>query len=313
MATDILPPYGRGDRLTGAPFATRAPVIAKSGMVATAHPLATGIGLDVLKSGGNAVDAAIAMNAALGLMEPTACGIGGDMFAIVWDPKTRRLHGYNGSGRSAKGRSYDDLREKLGSRKKIPLFGSLTVTVPGAVDGWFALSEKFGSRPMAELLAPATAYARDGFPVTQLVAYLMERDLELRMASADVEEKENAKRTYATDGATPREGQIFRNPDLARSYEILAEQGRDAFYKGALAVVMDRYFRRIGGDLRLEDFASHRGEWVTPISVNYRGHDVFELPPNGQGAAALQMLKILEGYDLAAMGAGSADALTRCT
>jgi gamma-glutamyltranspeptidase/glutathione hydrolase len=310
MAADnIAALYGRGDRLTGAAFATRAPVIAKNGMVASAHPLATCIGLDVLKGGGNAIDAAIAVNAALGLMEPTACGIGGDMFAIVWDPKTRRLYGYNGSGRSAKGRSYDDLKKKLGTRKKIPLFGSLTVTVPGAVDGWFALHEKFGTRPMAELLAPATAYARDGFPVSQLVAYLMERDLALRLASEDVEEKENAKRTYAANGATPRQGEIFRNPELAESYDALAEGGRDAFYKGVLAETMDRYFRRIGGDLRLEDFAAHRGEWVTPISVHYRGFDVFELPPNGQGAAALQMLKILEGYDLKAMGAGSADAL----
>jgi gamma-glutamyltranspeptidase/glutathione hydrolase len=308
MADHIPPPYGRGDRLTGAQFATRAPVLARHGMVATAHPLATGVGLDVLKSGGNAVDAAIAINAVLGLMEPTACGIGGDLFAMVWDPKTRALHGYNGSGRSARGRSYDDLMRKLNGRKKIPLFGSLTVTVPGAVDGWFALSGKFGSRNMAELLAPAISYAREGFPLTQLVAYLMERDLKLRMADGDVEEKDNARALYAPKGETPRHGKIFRNPDLAASYEMLAEEGRDAFYKGALAEVMDRYFRRIGGDLRAADFAAHQGEWVTPVSVNYRGHDVFELPPNGQGAAALQMLKLLEGYDLAAMGAGSADA-----
>jgi gamma-glutamyltranspeptidase/glutathione hydrolase len=310
MTTDSTsPPFGRGDRLVGANFATRAPVLARRGMVATAQPLATGIGLDILKRGGNAVDAAIAVNAALGLMEPTACGIGGDMFAIIWDPKSRQLHGYNGSGRSALGRSYEDLKDKLGGRKKIPLFGSLTVTVPGAVDGWFALHEKFGSRKIEALLEPAIAYAREGFPVSQLVAHLMERDMQLRMASEDVEEKDNAKGTYLVNGATPKEGQIFRNPDLAMSYEILAQGGRDAFYRGALATVMDRYFRRIGGDLRLEDLAAHRGEWVTPVSVNYRGYDVFELPPNGQGAAALQMLNIVEGYDLRAMGAGSADAL----
>ncbi|NOT40945.1 MAG: gamma-glutamyltransferase [Alphaproteobacteria bacterium] len=301
---------GGGDRYTGQGFATRAPVLGQHGMAATAQPLATQVAIDILKKGGSAMDAAIAANAALGLMEPVGCGIGGDLFAIVWDPKTKKLYGYNGSGRSPKGRSLDDLKKKLGERKTMPSHGSLTVTVPGAVDGWFALHQRFGKLPMDQVLAPATQYAREGFPVSQLVAFYWGRNFRgfERMAK-DIEEIDNAKRTYLINGQPPREGQVFKNPDLARTYDLLAKGGSDAYYKGAIARTMDAYFRRIGGDLRYEDFAAHTGNFVNPVGVNYRGYDVYELPPNTQGVAALQMLKMLEAYDLKKMGRGSADAL----
>jgi len=300
---------GNGDRYVGAPFATRAPVIAQHGMAATMQPLASQIAIDVLKKGGSAVDAAIAANAALGLMEPVSCGVGGDLFALVWDPKTKHLYGYNGSGRSPKGRTLQDLKRKLGGRNYMPAFGSLSVTVPGAVDGWYALHDKFGKLPMADLLAPAIAYARDGFPVSQFISALWAANMEGLSLSPEVEEFENAQKTYLINGAAPAQGQIFKNPDLARTYQMLAQGGRDAFYKGQIARTMDAYFRRIGGDLRYEDFAAHKGEWVDPISANYRGYDVYELPPNSQGGAVLEMLKILEGFDLKKMGPGSADAL----
>ena len=311
---------GRGDRVSGAAWATRSPVIAQHGMAATAHPLASQIAIDILKSGGSAVDAALAANAALGLMEPVANGIGGDLFAIVWDPKTRRLHGYNGSGRAPKARDLAKLvgaikaiAEKTGARTRahIPPFGSLSVTVPGAVDGWFALHEKFGRLPMAAVLAPAIAYAEHGFPVSQVVALYWQRNMANfeRAFGEMLEEIANARATYLLEGRAPMEGEIFRNPDLARTLGQLAEGGRDTFYKGDMARRMAAYFARIGGDLHFEDFATHQGEWVTPLSVNYRGYDIHELPPNGQGAAVLQMLQILKGYDLRRMGAGSVDAL----
>ncbi len=300
---------GNGDRYVGAPFGTRAPVIAQHGMAATMQPLASQIALDILKKGGTAVDAAIAANAALGLMEPVSCGIGGDLFAIVWDPKINHLYGYNGSGRSPKGRTLADLLRKLEGHPAVPAFGSLPVTVPGAVDGWYALHDKFGKLPMGDLLAPAIGYAREGFPVSQYIAALWAANMAALSAAPEIEEFENAEHTYLVNGEPPAQGQIFKNPDLARTYQALAQSGRDAFYKGTLARTMDAYFQRIGGDLRTEDFAVHHGEWVDPVSVNYRGYDVYELPPNGQGVAVLEMLKILEGYDLREMGPGSADAL----
>ena len=303
---------GGGDRYVDRGFfATRAPVLGQHGMAATAQPLASQVAIDILKKGGSAVDAAIAANAALGLMEPVSCGIGGDLFAIVWDPKTKHLYGYNSSGRSAKGRSLADLKRKLNGKTHIPAFGSLPITVPGAVDGWFALHGKFGKLSVAEDLAPAIAYAREGFPVTQLIASYMQRNMaRFEENKAAIEELDNARHTYLIGGHTPSEGEVFRNPDLARTYETIASGGRDAYYKGEIAKTIDTYFKRIGGDLRYEDFATHHGEWVEPLSVNYRGYDVYELPPNTQGAAALEMLQILKAFDLKKMGPGSADAFT---
>ena len=302
--------HGGGDRLIGQPFATRSPVIAPNGMAATSQPLASQVAIDILKKGGSAVDAAIAANAALGLMEPTGCGIGGDLFAIVWDPETQKLYGLNGSGRSPRGLSLQGMEAALGGRSSIPGWGSLPVSVPGAVDGWFELHERFGTLPMTEVLAPAIGYARDGFPLSQVIAAAWQSDVERFATRQDIiEEFDNFRRTFLIGGRAPEEGEVFRNPDLARTYERLAEEGRDVFYKGAMADVMDAYMRRIGGHLRKEDFVAHTSTWVEPVSVNYRGYDVYELPPNGQGIAALQMLNILEAYDLAAMGFNSADYL----
>ena len=233
---------GNGDRYVGAPFATRAPVIAQHAMAATMQPLASQIAIDILKKGGTAVDAAIAANAALGLMEPVSCGVGGDLFAIVWDPKTKHLYGYNGSGRSPKGRTLADMKRKLEGQPFVPAFGSLSVTVPGAVDGWYALHDKFGKLPMADLLAPAIGYARDGFPVSQFIAALWAANMQNLAFSSDVEEFENAQKTYLVNGAPPVQGQVFKNPDLARTYQALAAGGRDAFYKGQIAHSDGRLF-----------------------------------------------------------------------
>ncbi|HLY56611.1 MAG TPA: gamma-glutamyltransferase family protein, partial [Stellaceae bacterium] len=311
---------GRGDRYSGTEWATRSPVLAQHGMAATAQPLATQVAIDILKRGGSAVDAAIAANAALGLMEPVSNGIGGDLFAIVWDPKTGKLYGYNGSGRSAKGRDLErmiaevravDAKTGKPYAAHIPAVGSLSVTVPGTVDGWFALHEKFGRLKIADDLAPAMAYARDGFPVSQLIAIYWRHNMDaFEREKATIEELDNARATYLIDGRVPAEGDVFRNPDLARTLSTIAAGGRDAFYKGDIARAIDAYFKRIGGDLRYEDFAGHHGEWVTPLGVDYRGYQVYELPPNGQGAAVLQMLQILKGFNLRTMGAGSADAVT---
>ena len=311
-------PLAGGDRLVG-PAYSRSPVYARNGAAATAHPLATKIAIDVLQRGGSAVDAAIAANAALGLMEPVGNGIGGDLFAIVWDPSTGRLHGYNGSGRAPAGRSHAQLLAKLAAlpsqpATEIPAYGSLPVTVPGCVDGWFALHQRFGALPMAEVLAPAIAYAREGFPVTPVIAMYWEGNMArfeqvAREQPGLIEELDNARATYLIDGAAPEAGQLFRNPDLAATLEALASGGREAFYSGPLAERIDAYMRRIGGDLRLADLASHRGEWVEPGHVDYRGYEVYELPPNGQGYAALQMLAILREVDLAGFAPGSADLL----
>lgn len=303
---------GRGDRIAGQSFATRSVVYGTQGMAATSHPLASQIAIDILKKGGSAADAAIAANAALGLMEPTGCGIGGDLFAIVWDPESGRLHGLNASGRAPMGQSLEDLRAKLDDPNDIPEFGSLSVTIPGAVDGWYELHGKFGNLSMAENLAPAISYGEQGFPVTQTIAYYMaayRHRYPALVEKGELEEMDNWRATFMPSGATPKEGELFQNPDLAKTYRAIAEGGRDAFYKGPLADVMDAYFRRIGAPHRKADFEAHSSDWIEPVSVNYRGYDVWELPPNGQGIAALQMLNILEGYDLSAMGHNSADYL----
>ncbi|HEY3778586.1 MAG TPA: gamma-glutamyltransferase family protein [Rhizomicrobium sp.] len=311
---------GRGDRYSGVPWATRSPVLAQHGMAATEQPLASQIAIDILKQGGSAVDAAIAANAAIGLMQPVLNGIGGDLFAIVWDPKTQKLYGYNGSGRSAMGRDLAKMTSEVSAAwakagqpisPHIPPFGSLPVTVPGTVDAWFALHDKFGKLPMTDDLGPAIGYATNGFPVTELIAKYWKANMAgFEKNRALIEEFDNARATYLVGGHTPAEGEIFRNPDLAHTLSLIAKGGRDVFYKGAVAHTIDAYFRRIGGDLRYADFAAHHGEWVEPLSVNYHGYDVYELPPNGQGAAVLQMLQILKGFDLKKMGAGSADSLT---
>ncbi len=301
---------GGGDRVSDAPFATRSPVLARHAMAATSQPLASQIALDVLKKGGSAVDAAIAANAALALMEPTGCGLGGDLFAIVWDPDSKRLHGLNASGPSPRGLTLEKLREELGDRNQVPLFGPLPVSVPGAVDGWFTLHERFGKLPMNELLAPAIGYAREGFPVSQVIAHYLQSNFRRFEAHRDeITEFDNLSAVFRPGGKIPGEGEVFRNPDLADTLQRVAEGGRDAFYAGPIAEAIEAYCRRAGCYLTRDDLASFRSEWVDPVSVDYRGVRVWELPPNGQGIAALQMLNVLEGYDLASLGHNSADTL----
>ncbi|MEO1040308.1 MAG: gamma-glutamyltransferase family protein [Pseudomonadota bacterium] len=302
-----------GDRVSGEHFAGRSPVLATNGMAATAHPLATNVAIDVLQAGGNAVDAAIAANAAIGLMEPTGNGIGGDIFVLIWDPETRRVYGLNGSGRSPMGLSYDEVIQTVGEDGAIPPFGAMPVSVPGTVDGWFAMHERFGSMDMADILAPAIAYAEDGFPMPETIGYYWDRNMRIlaeRYENGEFEEFNNARATYLTeDGDAPTVGEVFRNPDLGQTYRMIAEGGRDAFYEGEIARTIDAYMQRIGGWLRYEDFAAHRSEWVNPISTVYRGHEVWQIPPQGQGLATLQMLAILDGFDLSETGFMTAQTL----
>ncbi|MGD8427905.1 MAG: gamma-glutamyltransferase [Balneolaceae bacterium] len=294
------------DRLTGKSFATRSEVISRHGMVATSQPLATQVGLDILKNGGNAIDAAIAVDAALGVMEPTGSGIGGDLFAIVWSAKDQKLYGLNASGRAPLGLSYNQMKQELEQRNRshIPPYGFLPISVPGAVDGWFELHQKLGNMPMDKILAPAIKYADEGFPVSELIAFYWQ------IGARILENQPGAfKKEMTIDGRGPKKGEIMKRPELANTYRILAKKGRDAFYKGEIADRIDKFMRENGGYLRKEDFENHRSAWVDPVSVNYRGYDVYELPPNGQGIAALQMLQMLEEFDLAAMGYGSEEAL----
>ena len=289
------------DRITGKAFATRSEVVAQNGMVATSHPLATQVGLDILKKGGTAIDAAIAANATLGLMEPTGCGIGGDLFAIVWDAKTQQLYGLNASGRSPQQMTLAQLKEKGNGR--IPAYGPLPVSVPGAVDGWFALHGKFGQLSMQEILAPAISYAEQGYPVSELIAFYLQGNLRNYLKR----DFPNVADTYLIDGELPQKGDLFKNPYLADTYRKIAEGGRDAFYTGAIAKTTVKFLQEQGGMMTLEDFAQHTSEWIEPVSTNYRGYDVWELPPNGQGIAALQMLNIIEGYDFTDISFGSTE------
>jgi gamma-glutamyltranspeptidase/glutathione hydrolase len=272
-------------------------VIARHGMAATSQPLATQAAIEILRDGGSAADAAIAANAVLALVEPVSCGPGGDLFAIVWDPKTKKLYGLNGSGRSPHSLTLEELQRR--GLKHIPSLGPLPVSVPGCVDGWCELSKRFGKLPLEKVLAPAIRYAHEGAPITELIAFYWGRN-----ASA-LEKYENFKDTYMPGGRAPRTGDVFANPRLAATLEKIGKGGRAAFYEGEVAKTIEAYMKRNGGFLTAEDLAAHHSEWVEPVSTSYRGYDVWELPPNGQGIAALQMLNILEGYDLKSLGFGS--------
>ena len=287
------------DRITGQTFATRSEVIAQHGMACTSQPLATQAALDILKAGGNAIDAAIAANAVLGLVEPTGNGIGGDLFAIVWDAKTQKLYGLNASGRSP----YDLNLQYFIDRgiKKVPSHGPLSVSVPGCVDGWFELNKKFGKLPMSEILKPAINYAREGFPLTEVIAYYWKSNSKL------LENYTGFKEIYMPGGKAPAKGEIFKNPFLAATLQKIADDGRDTFYKGEIAQKIVDYVRSEGGFFSMRDFADHHSDWIEPVSTNYRGYDVWELPPNGQGIAVLQILNVLEKYDIKSMGFGSAE------
>ena len=307
----------RGERVSGPPWSGRSALVAPNGAAATAHPLASRIAVDVLQAGGSAVDAAIAANAMLGLVEPTGCGIGGDLYALVWDPQTERLSAYVGSGRSPMGLSLAEAQAVARERgnnggAQLPSFGAVTVSVPGAVDGWFALHDRFGRLPFRDILAPAISYARSGAPIPETIAYYWDRNrirLEREFAEGRIEELANARATYWPQNAAPAEGSLFRNPDLAATYEALARDGRSAFYEGDIARALDAYMRRIGGWLRYADLAAHRGEWVEPLCVDYRDARLCEIGANTQGIAALQAAQILEGFELGPMGLHSADSL----
>ena len=287
------------DRITGLPFATRSEVIGQNGMAATSHPLATQTAIDVLKSGGNAIDAAIAANAVLGLVEPTGCGIGGDLFAIVWDEKTNQLYGLNSSGPASEKMSIDYVKQQ--GFEKIPAYGALPVTVPGAVAGWSALHDKFGKLPFENLFDNAIDYANDGFPVTELIAYYLDR------SSSVFQDYENFSSVWMPSGSTPKKGEIFKNPLLAKTYQAIAKTNGKSFYEGSTADEIISILNENGNPMSLNDLRNFSPEWVDPVSTNYRGYDVWELPPNGQGIAALQILNILENYDLRNMGFDSAE------
>ncbi|MDH5240253.1 MAG: gamma-glutamyltransferase [Gammaproteobacteria bacterium] len=287
------------DRVAGRAHASRSEVIAPHAMAATSQPLATQVALDILKAGGSAVDAAIAANAMLGLMEPTGSGIGGDLFAIVWDAESKRLLGLNASGRAPKAMTLEYFQQH--GIDTIPPYGPLPVSVPGAVDGWFELHKRFGRLAMKDILAPAIAYANEGFPVSEVIAQYFQSN------KRRIGQYPGFAETYMPEGDVPKKGEMFRNPRLAATYALIADKGRDEFYKGSIARRIDAYMAEQGGLLRYEDLAAHESEWVTPVSTSYRGWDVYELPPNGQGIAALQILNILEGYDLKSMGFGSAE------
>jgi gamma-glutamyltranspeptidase/glutathione hydrolase len=286
------------DRVTGRDFATRSEVIAQNGMAATSQPLATQVALDILKKGGNAIDAAIAANAVLGVVEPTGCGVGGDLFAIIWSAEKQKLYGLNASGRSPRSLKLDYLKNQ--GYEFIPSTGPLPVSVPGCVDGWFEMHDMFGRLPMRDILQPAINYARDGFPVTEVIAYYLDRGTQA------LKDFPNIKETYMPGGKAPAKGEIFKNPRLANTLDKIAKGGRNEFYRGSIAKAIDAFMKSHGGFLSYDDLSRHSSEWVEPVSSSYRGYDIWELPPNGQGIATLQILNILEGFDLEQMGFGSA-------
>jgi gamma-glutamyltranspeptidase/glutathione hydrolase len=291
-----------GDRPVGASFASRTAVYGTAGAAGTAHPLATMAGIEILKAGGSAVDAAIAINACLGFLEPTSSGIGGDCFAMLWDPRQNKVVGIAGSGRSPRALSLETARARA-VNGHLPAHGAVTVSVPGAVDAWWMLHQRYGKLPWADVLAPAIALAEEGALVPDVIAYYIRRSIDFfRRPNNGIEETGNALRTYAPNGAGPQAGEIFRNPDLARTYRMIAEGGRDAFYEGEIARRIDAYFRRIGGWLRREDLAAHRGEWVEPYGTDYRGVTVHALGANTQGIATLQMLNMIEQFDMRGFG-----------
>jgi gamma-glutamyltranspeptidase/glutathione hydrolase len=277
----------------------RSPVLATRGMVATSQPLAAVAGLRVLQEGGNAIDAAIATAAVLNVVEPMMAGIGGDLFALVYDADSQKLYGLNATGRAGALASAQKLRER--GLERIPYDDILSVTVPGALDGWEMLQSRFGSRPLAELLEPAIFYAESGFPVSEIIA----TDWELSVPK--LKRHPDSTSTYLVDGRAPRHGEIFKSPDLGRTFRLIAEKGPDVFYRGELARRIVDFVQAEGGFLTYEDLANHHGDWVEPISTPYRDATVYQIPPNSQGFVALEMLNILEGFDLQKLGHNSAE------
>ncbi len=289
-----------GDRGNPRRGGTRSVVRAMNGMVATSQPLASAAGLRILQQGGNAIDAAIAAAAVLCVVEPMMVSPGGDLFALLWDAKKKELKALNASGRAPKALSIDELKTRGITTK--PEFGIHTVTVPGAVDGWATLLKSHGTMTLAQVLQPAIEYAEKGFPVTEIIG--SEWD-------AGIQHKGNPDfaATFLPNGKPPAIGAIFTNKNLANTLKLIAKGGRDVMYKGELANKIVKFAQAQGGLHTMQDFADHKSTWVEPISTTYRGHTVYELPPNNQGLAALQMLNILEGYDVKSLGHNTAEYL----
>ena len=303
------PDVRSGDRIDGATYASRSAAWGAHGAAATAHPLASLAAIDILRKGGSAIDAAIAANACLGFLEPIACGIGGDCFVMLWDPKTKKVVGLNGSGRSPRGLSLETVRSRA-KNGAIPSFGAISVSVPGAVQAWWDLHQRFGKLPWKDLFEPAIAQAEEGAPVSQNVAFYLAASVRrFTGPNAGIEEVENFRKVWMPEGRAPREGEMFRNPGLAETYRKIAAGGRDAFYNGEIARGIEAYFKRIGGWMTRADLNAHKSEWTTPLVSGYRGVDVYGLAPNSQGLSTLQLLNILETFDVKAMGFQSAAAI----
>ncbi len=298
--------HAQGDREVGLNFASRSEVIGQNGMVASSVPLATQIGLEILKNGGNAIDAAIATNAATGLMEPTGNGIGGDLFALIWHEETQQVYALNASGRSPLNLSYQQLIKELKkiNKESIPPYHLLSVSVPGAVDGWFEMHQRFGQMNMDEILMPTIHYAQNGFPVSEAIASAWSRSVPFLKNQPGAFES-----TFSKNGRGPEKGEIFKNPDLGNTLQLLANQGKDVFYSGEIAEKIDAWMKENNGYLRYEDFKNHQSEWVEPVSTNYRGYEVYQVGGNAQGTAVLQMLNVLEHFNLSATGFGTTETL----
>lgn len=298
---------GIGDRITGPKFVGRSTVYGANGAAATAHPRATLIGIDTLRRGGSAIDAAIAINAALGFLEPVANGIGGDAFCMLWDPARRKVVGFNGSGNSPLGLSLETARSRARPNGHLPSYGAVTVNVPGTVDAWWSAHQRYGKLPWKDVLLPVAELCEEGVPMAPVIGYYLERNMAgFDRSAAIIEENDNRKRVYAPGGETPKVGQMFANPDLGRTLRLIAEHGRDAFYDGPIAEAIEGYFRRIGGWMTKADLAAHRTEWVEPIRTDYRGVEVYGLGPNTQGLSTNQILNVCEQFDLKSMGFQSA-------
>jgi len=300
------PDVHAGDRPSGANFASRSAAMGCSGAAGTAHPLATLTAIEMLKRGGSAADAAVAANACLGFLEPTSCGIGGDCYAMVWDPKLSKVVGLAGSGRSPKSLSLETVRQRA-VNGVIPKFGAVSVSTPGALDAWWTLHQRYGRLKWEEILQPAIHLCESGVPVPQIIGFYIKRNLAAFVKpGSGVEETANAVHTFAPGGSAPSEGDVFCNPDLARTYRMIAEGGRDAYYDGPIAKTIEAYFKRIGGWLQVSDLREQHAEWNDPLVTKYRGVDVYGMAANTQGLATLQLLNILENFDLREMGFQSA-------
>jgi gamma-glutamyltranspeptidase/glutathione hydrolase len=305
MVLALAAAQSRGDRPAPNTRATRSVVLARNGLIATSQPLASAAGLRVLQNGGNAVDAAVTAAMVLSVVEPTMNGAGGDLFAIVYSARDRRLHGLNASGRAPAAATVEEFARR--GLKEVPLRGALSVSVPGVVDGWAELLKRFGTISFDSAIQPALAYARDGFAVSEIIA------LQWAAAEEVLRRDPNTAAAFLPGGHAPRPGDLFTNPTLAATLETLAREGAGSFYRGSLARTIAADMKRRGGLITEADLAAHRSNWIDPISTTYRGYDVYELPPNTQGITALEMLNIIEGFDLKALGHNSAPYLHAMT